>query len=144
MTYLDTTVAATAANTTYSYRVAAMNAVGVSAYAASVPVLLPAMPTAPGSFTAANGPNGTGNNRTVNLAWQDLSGNETGFTIQRATNATFTSGQNSANLGAGVTTLTQTGLTRNTRYWYRIRANNSSIVSSAWVNADTFPLTTIP
>jgi len=143
VTYLDTTVAATTANTTYSYRVAAMNAVGVSAYAVSGPVLLPAPPAAPGTFTVVNGPNRAGNIRTVNLTWQDLSSNETGFTIQRATNATFTSGLYNANLAAGTTTLTQTGLTRNTQYWYRIRAYNGSFVSS-WVNAATFPITTKP
>jgi len=140
-TYVAITVAA-AANSTYSYRVAAMNVAGQSAYAVSAPVLLPATPTAPGSLAATNGPNGTGNNRTVILAWQDLSNNETGFTIQRATNATFTAGLNTANVGTGVRTLTQTRLALNTQYWYRIRANNGTIVSSAWLNATPLPLRT--
>ncbi|HEY6008605.1 MAG TPA: multicopper oxidase domain-containing protein [Geobacteraceae bacterium] len=143
-TYVDTTVAAGATDTTYTYQVAAVNAAGMSGFAVSPPVLLPAMPAAPSNFTATNGPNGTGNNRTAILSWVDNSTNETGFTIQRATNATFTSGLNTANVGAGVTTLTQTGLGRNTQYWYRIRANNGTIVSSAWVNATPFPITTNP
>jgi len=96
------------------------------------------------NLAAVNGPNGPGNNRRVILTWTDNSGNETGFTIQRATNATFTSGLSSVQVGAGVTTLTQSGLNRNTRYWYRIRANNGPYVSSAWTNATPFPITTNP
>lgn len=144
VTYLDTTVSAAATNTTYRYQVAAVNAAGQSAFAVSAPVLLPAMPAAPGNFTATNGPNGNGNNRSVVLAWQDLSSDETGFTIQRATNPAFTTGLNTTNLGAGVTTLSQSGLTRNTQYWYRIRANNGAIISSAWVTATPLPIRTNP
>ncbi len=68
----------------------------------------------------------------------------TGFTIQRATNTTFTSGVNTANVAANLTTLTQTGLSRNTNYYYRIRANNGTLVFSAWVNATPFPILTNP
>lgn len=139
VTYVDTTV--TAGNT-YRYRVAAVNAAGSSAFSSTASVTMPAMPAAPSGFTAANGPNGGGNSRSVILNWTDNSSNETGFTIQRATNATFTAGLNTANVGANVRTLTQTGLARNTRYWYRIGANNGTIVSSALVNATPFPITT--
>ena len=141
MTYIDTTVAN---GSSYTYQVAASNAAGLSAFSNQATAAAPVIPAAPGSFTAANGPNGNGNNRSVILTWQDLSNNETGFTIQRATNATFTRGLNSANVGAGVQTLTQTGLSRNTQYWYRIRANNGTIGSSAWVIAAPFPITTNP
>ena len=143
VTYLDTTVAAMATDTTYSYRVAAVNAAGISGFAVAAPVLLPALPVAPSNLTAINGPN-SGNSRSVILSWTDNSGNETGFTIQRASNATFTSGLNSATVGADVTTLTQTGLSRNTGYWYRIRANNGAVVSSPWVDGTPFPITTNP
>ena len=67
------------------------------------------------NFTAVNGPNGGGNTRSVILNWQALSNNETGFTIQRATNATFTSGLNTTTVAANAITLTQTGLSRNTK-----------------------------
>ncbi len=144
VTYTDTTAAARGADTTYSYRVAAANAAGMSAYAVAAPVLVPAMPAVPSAFTAVNGPDGTGNNRRVILTWTDNSGNETGFTIQRATNAGFTSGLSSANVGSGITTLTQSGLSRNTRYWYRIRANNGGYVSSGWAYATPLPITTNP
>ncbi|MRR36396.1 hypothetical protein EG829_17330, partial [bacterium] len=142
VSFVDTTMAASMTNT-YTYQVAAINLAG-SAYSGTISVLGPAVPAAPGSFTAANGTNGTGNNRTVNLSWQDLSNNETGFTIQRATNATFTAGLNTANVAANTTSLNQTGLNKNTQYFYRIRANNGSIVSSAWVNATPFPIRTNP
>lgn len=132
-----------AADVTYVYRVAAVNVAGLSGYAVSPTILLSAQPAAPGNFTATNGANG-GNSRSVILNWQDLSGNETGFTIQRATNSTFTKGLNTATVNADVTTLTQTGLSRNTQYWYRIRSNNGTTVSSAWVNAAPFPITTNP
>lgn len=141
VTYLDTTVIP---GNSYAYRVAATNVAGPSAYTNTATVVIPAVPAAPGSLTAANGPNGNGNNRTVILSWQDLSNNETGFTIQRATNATFTAGLTTTNVAANTTTLTQTGLSRNTQYWYRIRANNGAIISSAWMNAAPFPIRTNP
>lgn len=139
VTFTDTTVPA---GTTAVYRVAAQNASGLSAWSNLANVVVPAMPTAPASFSATNGPNGNGNNRSVILSWTDSSANETGFTIQRATNPAFTTGLNTVTVAANTTTLTQTGLSRNTTYYYRIRANNGSFVWSAWVNAS--PITTNP
>jgi len=129
---------------TYLYRVAANSVVGQSAFSNTAQVIVPAMPVAPTAFTAANGPNGSGNNRTVILSWSDNSNNETSFTIQRATNAQFTQGLNSVNVAANSTTFTQTGLSRNTTYYFRIRANNGNFVASVWVNAAPFPITTNP
>lgn len=140
VTYID---AAVAAGTTYTYRVAAQNAAGFSAYSNTASVALPAAPVAPGNFAAANGPNGNGNSRTVILTWID-SDIETGYTIQRATDATFTAGLNTATVGANIVTLTQTGLNRNTSYYYRIQANNGAFIASAWVNATPFPILTNP
>jgi len=67
--------------------------------------------------------------------------NPTNFTIQRATNATFTTGLNTVNPGGAVRSLNQT-VSRNTTYYYRIRANNSISGSSAWRNALPFPIRT--
>jgi hypothetical protein len=89
MSYTDATIAA---GNVYTYRVSAINAAGSSAYTNPASVAVPSRPAAPSNFTAANGPNGTGNNRTVILNWVDNSNNETGFTIQQATNSTFTRG----------------------------------------------------
>ena len=46
-------------------------------------------------------------------------------------------------LGANSTTVTLSGLSRNTDYYVRIRANGV-LGSSAWVNATPFPIHTIP
>jgi hypothetical protein len=143
VTFIDNTIAASAANATYSYRVAAVNPAGYSSYATSAPVLVPALPLTPSGFTVTNGLN-SGNSRSIILKWTDNSSNETGFTIQRATNATFTQGLNTVTVGSNVVTLTQTGLARNTQYWYRIRANNGTIIFTVWVNAAPFPIRTNP
>jgi hypothetical protein len=80
----------------------------------------------------------------VILNWLDNSTNETGFTIERATNSTFTLGLTSVALPAGTTTYTVTGLSRSTQYWFRIRSNNGAFIFSSWVNAAPFPITTNP
>ena len=123
---------------------AATNLAGTTAFTNTATVTIPTAPAAPSGLAAANGANGNGNNRTVVLTWTDNSNNETGFQVQRATNATFTSGLNTVTVAANATTLTQTGLSRNTQYWYRIRAMNGTIISSAWVNATPFPIRTNP
>jgi FtsP/CotA-like multicopper oxidase with cupredoxin domain len=135
-TYTDATVAS---SNTYAYRVAAVNGAGTSAFAGPVTITVSA-PAAPSNFTAVAA-RGNGNNDNVTLTWTDNSNNETGFTIQRATNSAFTTGLNTATVGANVTTLTQTGLARNTNYYYRIQATNP-VGSSAQVNAAPFPVLT--
>jgi hypothetical protein len=143
VTFNDTTIAPTAMNTIYTYRVAAVNGTSVSTFSNTTSVTLPALPTVPTNLTVVNGQN-SNRNRSVILNWIDNSTNETGFTIQRATNAAFTQGLTTVTVGAGVTTLTQTGLARNTQYWFRIRANNGTIIYTAWVNATPFPIRTNP
>jgi hypothetical protein len=128
--------------TTYEYRVMALGGtMFVSSYS-NIATVNVSVPTAPSNFAAVPSL-GNGNNRTVTLTWLDNSSNETGFTIQRATNATFTTGLNTATVGTNVGTLVQTGLARNTRYYYRIMASNL-LGASVWVNATPFPVTTAP
>jgi hypothetical protein len=135
---VDTTVAV---GTTYVYRVKAVNTGGSSLYTGTATAVVPALPAAPSnlrvSVVKANG-----NNYTATLTWVDNATNETGFTIQRATNATFTTGLATVNVGADVVTNVQT-VTRNTTYYFRIRANNLG-GSSAWTNALPFPIRTGP
>jgi len=128
---------------TYTYRVAAVNIAGQSIYSNLVAVAVPVMPIVPSSFTAVNGAN-SNNNRSVVLTWLDNSTNETGFTIQRATNGAFTTGLTTTNVAANTTTFTVTGLSRNTSYYFRIRANNGTIIFTGWVNATPLPITTNP
>lgn len=59
----------------------------------------------------------------------------TGLTIQRATHAGFATGLNSVNVAAAAVSLAQTVLTRNTTNYLRIRANDGTIISSAWQEA---------
>ena len=140
MSYTDVTIVA---GNTYTYRVTAINAAG-SSTPITASVAVPRRPALPSNLTATNGPNGTGNNRTVVLNWLDNSNNETGFTIQQATNSTFTRGLTTRTAPANTQTLTLTGLSRNTAYYFRIRADNGTIIFSAWVNATPFPITTNP
>jgi hypothetical protein len=142
-TFTDTGVTTSPANATYSYRVAARNSVGTSAFSSTANVTVPAQPLPPSSFNAVNGPN-SNKTRSVILTWLDNSSNETGFTIERATNSLFTLGLTSTTVPANTTTLTVTGLSRGTQYWFRIRSNNGTIIFSAWVSATPFPITTNP
>ena len=142
-TFTDLGVAATAVEQTLFYRVAAYNAVGTSPFSNTASVIIPAVPAAPTGVTAVPGPN-QGNNRSVVLTWSDQSDNETGFTIQRATDVNFTAGVVNTNVTANATTATIGGLARNTNYYFRIRANNGNFVSSAYVNATPFPILTAP
>jgi len=140
VTYVDTTV--TAGNS-YSYQVWAVNAIGRSAAPTNATsVTVPAIPAAPTNFRVSAGtrnPNGT---YPLTLTWQAVT-NPTNFTIQRATNATFTRGLNTVNPGGAVRSITQ-NVNRNTTYYYRIRANNNISGSSAWTNALPFPIRTGP
>jgi hypothetical protein len=78
------------------------------------------VPAAPALATpTVNGPN------SIRITWADNSGNETGFRVQRkrgvgGTYATV------ANLGSGVTSYTNTGLTATTQYYYRVKAINEN------------------
>jgi titin len=59
----------------------------------------------------------------IDLSWQDNSSDETGFKIERKTG----SGSYSqiANVGAGVTSYSNSGLSTSTTYYYRVRAYNA-------------------
>jgi hypothetical protein len=60
------------------------------------------------------------------LTWTNNAVNETGFTINRATNAAFTLGTGSITVAAGVTSANVTGLTPGTKYFFRVRATNAT------------------
>jgi len=79
----------------------------------------------------------------INLSWVDNSTNEDGFKIERSEDGvSFT--QIAIN-GANENTYTETGLSENTAYWYRIRAYNQSGTSDySNVDNDTTPLCSTP
>jgi len=108
-------------STTYYYRVRATNGAGDSGNsneASATTFAPPSPPAAPSGLTAT-----AVSSSQINLAWTDNSTNETGFEIDRAT----TSGgpyTQIATTGANVTTYSNTGLSPNTTYYYRVRATN--------------------
>jgi FtsP/CotA-like multicopper oxidase with cupredoxin domain len=134
ISYTDTTV--TPGNI-YTYRVAAVNTAGMSAYGTSNQVSFPAPPEAPSPVTAtASRP---GDRRSwVTLTWANVA-NETGYTIQRSTNALFTANLVTNTIGANTTLYRTSNLLRNTPYYFRVRAYNG-VGPSAWANAVPFPI----
>ena len=117
--YSDTSVQA---NATYTYRVAAYNAGGLSSYSATLTISTLA---APGGLSA----NVVSKNQ-VDLMWSDLSEGETGFTIERTSgggkNRTI---EGLGSVGPGQTRFTDSGVTPNTSYTYRVQAFNADGVS---------------
>jgi hypothetical protein len=59
------------------------------------------------------------------LAWDDHSGDEQGFKIERKTESEGTYHEIST-VGPNTTTYTDTGLMKGTTYYYRVRAYNTS------------------
>ncbi len=144
VSFTDTTIAT---GTAYWYRVAAVNLFGgvttLSGYSDTATTQASAaVPAAPSTPSATNGAD-QGKKRSVVLSWTDNSANETGFTIQQATNATFTTGLKSTTVAANSVSATLTGLSRATTYYLRVRADNA-VGSSAWVDATPFPIITNP
>jgi hypothetical protein len=117
--YSDATAAP---QTTYYYRVRAVNGSKESANAAAGPATTPAetLPAAP-SYLAAVATSAT----QVNLTWTCCGTNDRGIKIERATDAAFT--QNLALLtttAAHATSYTDAGASSGTAYYYRVRATN--------------------
>ncbi|MCU0588988.1 MAG: multicopper oxidase domain-containing protein [Syntrophobacteraceae bacterium] len=77
------------------------------------------------------------NSATVTLGWVDNSSNETGFLVQRAYDAAFSSGVVNATVGSNVKTFTQT-VARGTTFYYRVHAFNDT-TQSGWSNTVTIP-----
>jgi len=72
----------------------------------------------------------------INLTWRDNSSNETGFRIQRCKGSTCTNFAQVASVGVNVKSYSNTGLTANTTYRYRVYAYNAT-GSSAYSNIVT-------
>jgi len=80
----------------------------------------------------------------VNLTWTDNASNETGFRIERcAGSSTCTSFSLIATVAANVTSYSDTGLSTNTTYRYRVRAYNVA-GDSAYSNTVTTAPTSTP
>ena len=113
-------------HTTYYYRVRAENAAGYSVWSSTATVVtngwLPPHPTGL-IFVGSTG-------TTITIRWTDNAPNEQGFYVERAPNNNGNPGNFvrlpiNPPLGANTTTFTNTGLIRNTTYWYRVQAFNA-------------------
>ena len=86
-------------------------------------VLITCAPAIPSSLVATNlGPD------QIALSWIDNSWNEDGFKVERAQDSSGAPGTWSllVTLGANVTSYTNSVLTLNTKYWYRVRSYNAA------------------
>ncbi len=83
-------------------------------------------------------------NARVSLTWKDQSLNESGFTIQRATNPGFTQGLTTFTVGANVTNYSDTAVLLGITYYYRVMATsvngNSTFSNVATVTTPSTPL----
>ena len=135
--YVDTTAQPA---TTYSYRVAANNALGNSTYSNTVQVIVPAPPAAPTNLTATQQPG-----LRMNLTWRDNANNESSFIVERSTDGTnftqiaFPPARNGTGNVTYVDTTIQPGIT----YWYRVAARNL-IVQSAYSNTVQVAVPALP
>ena len=133
VSYVDT---ALSEFTTYQYRVYAINSAGSSAYSNTASATTPlARPT--NLSASAVSPT------QINLSWTDNSSYETGYNIERSTDATnFTQ---VAQVGANVATYQDTNLVASTTYYYRVAAYNgtSSSAYSTIASATTQSGTTL-
>jgi PKD repeat protein len=121
-----------ASSTAYSYRVRAYNESGNSTFAGPVSASTPAsVPAAPSKLTAR-----AASQTQINLTWLDNAGNETGYYVERS--LTGSGGWTRiASLAANSKAFNDAGLTRNTRYYYRVQANGSAGVSPYSATANT-------
>ena len=135
-TYTDDSVAA---DTSYTYRIKAINRHGVSELSRWVRADTPAppVPATPTGLTA------TASHEQVVLSWDDpQDDNITGYVILRRNRATTAPGEFTelvADTGSAANTYADDSVSADTSYTYRIKAINRHGVSelSRWVRADT-------
>lgn len=123
-------------NTRYTYRVRAYNSYGNSGYSEEVSVVTGNPPAAPSDLKVVEVTKDK-----VIIAWTDNADNETGYKIERKTaGGSFTQ---IATTGANVTQVTNTNLSTNVQYTYRVRAYNAS-GDSAYSNEITVVPSDVP
>ena len=116
-------------STTYYYRIQATNSTGSSAWSnvANATTAVSGPPAAPSNLYAS-----AKDCNTIVLTWNDNSNNETSFELRRSLSM-YGTYSTIATLAANTTTYNNTGLTKGRKYYYKIRARNSS-GNSSWSN----------
>ena len=113
-------------NTTYDYRVRATNTAGSSNWSAiTSATTAQATPNAPTALTAI-----ATSVSQIDVTWTDNATNEDTFEIQQALSGTG-NWSTLATVNINITSYSNTGLTANTTYDYRVRATNTA-GSSSW------------
>ncbi len=127
------------ASTQYFYRVRAFNASGNSSYSnVAGDTTLPNPPATPSGLAATSM-----SNSRIDLSWQDNANDEEVFIIERKATATGAYTE-IATAGANMTSYSSTGLTANTKYFYRVLAYNAGGNSSYSNEASATTLPGIP
>jgi Rieske Fe-S protein len=125
-------------NTTYAYRIRACNQVGCSTYSNEATAVTEAVPPATPLELDAEASGSTG----VALSWTDASDNEALFRVERK-RGSFGAWSEVATPDANATGYSDSGLTPNTTYLYRIRACNH-VGCSAYSNQATATTDDVP
>ncbi len=131
-------------STVYYYRVRGVNATTTTGFSNQVnSTTLPPVPNAPSSLgTTTNGTTFS----SIGLAWFDNSSNETGFEIYRSAgnNSNFILAATIGPNGTSAVNYTDTGLTQDTQYFYKVRAINGASASAFSNETNRFTLKDLP
>ena len=115
-------------NSTYNYRVRAVNAAGSSGYSNEAEATTsddPVPDAAPTNLVAT-----ASSTSDISLTWDDNASNETGYQVERCTGAGCNTWALIATTGANATSYDDSGLSANTTDPYRTRAANDAGVSA--------------